>query len=148
MALIDNLRSRSFRFYPLMDDPYCAVVPSGLIDARTHALTVDELLALPFLMGTQNALELLLPRIPENCITVDCDGDETLLTMVQKGLGVTALPQLSAADLPEGVRAIPIVPEIGRILGIALANSPSEPARRFADFLQEFLTADSPEEMP
>lgn len=140
LGLVDSLRSKSFRFYPLMDDPYFAVVSRALVPESIQTMTPEELLEYPFLLAPQNALDKLLPSLPKDRVNVDCDDDSTLLTMVQKRLGITAVPQLCLKNIPEGTAVLPISPPISRTLGIALPNTPTNAASAFAKFLQDYLT--------
>lgn len=67
---------------------------------------------------------------------MNCDDDSTLLSMVAQGLGVTAMPKLCLQAPPESVRVLELTPPTKRVLGVALPNSPSREAVRFAHYLQ------------
>lgn len=141
IALTDHLRSKSFRFYPVKDDPYYVVASRELVKKTKKYFTVHELEDYPFIVSTQNALEQLLPSIPKNSIQVDTNDDSTLINMVEQGLGITAIPALSLLELPADLLVIPIKPEIHRTLGVAVVNTPSPTVQAFADFLVDRLSA-------
>lgn len=134
LALGDPARCRAFRWLPLMDDPYFAVLPEALTP-EAEQITQEELAAFPFVMAPMNALDHYLSVSPANRLTVNCDDDSTLLSMVAQGIGVTAMPQLCLQKLPEGVRVLKLTPPTKRVLGVALPNSPSKEASRFARYL-------------
>ena len=134
LALGDPARCRAFRWLPLMDDPYFAVLPEALTP-EAEQITQEELAAFPFVMAPMNALNHYLSVSPANRLTVNCDDDSTLLSMVAQGIGVTAMPQLCLQKLPEGVRVLKLTPPTKRVLGVALPNSPSKEASRFARYL-------------
>lgn len=134
LALGDAARCRAFRWFPLMDDPYFAVLPEPLAPQR-DGITQDELAAFPFVMAPMNALDSYLSVCPANQLRVNCDDDSTLLSMVAQGIGVTAMPQLCLQKLPENVRVLTLTPPMKRVLGVALPNLPSREANRFARFL-------------
>ena len=139
LALGDPARCRAFRWYPLMDDPYYAVLPKALAP-ETDSISQEALAAYPFVMAPMNALNRYLSVQPENQLRVNCDDDSTLLSMVAQGLGVTAMPELCLQSPPESVRVLELTPPTKRVLGVALPNSPSKEAVRFANYLrQRFL---------
>lgn len=135
LALGDSVRCRAFRWYPLMDDPYYAVLPKALAPAADR-ISQAALAAYPFVMAPMNALSRYLSVQPEDQLRVNCDDDSTLLSMVAQGLGVTAMPELCLRNLPEGVCVMELMPPTRRVLGVALPNSPSKEAVRFANYLR------------
>ena len=134
LALGDPVRCRSFRWFPLMDDPYFAVLSESLAP-QGDSISQEELAACPFVMAPMNALDSYLSVCPTNQLRVNCDDDSTLLSMVAQGISVTAMPQLCLQKLPENVRVLTLTPPTKRVLGVALPNSPSKEANRFARFL-------------
>lgn len=138
VALGDADRCKAFRWYPLMDDIYYAVLSKVLIAKEVEQVTQEELIQYPFIMAPLNVLEKHLAVLPKKQINVNCDDDSTLLSMVAQGLGVTAMPNLSLQNVPETVRVVRLVPQTKRVLGVALPNSPSKAAIEFANFLRSY----------
>lgn len=134
LALGDPVRCRAFRWFPLMDDPYFAVLPESLAPER-DSISQEDLAAFPFVMAPMNALDSYLSVCLANQLRVNCDDDSTLLSMVAQGIGVTAMPQLCLQKLPENVRILELIPPAKRVLGVALPNLPSKEAVRFARYL-------------
>lgn len=139
LALGDADRCRAFRWYPLMDDFYYAVLPKLLVADNKQSITQKELAEFPFIMAPMNALERHLTAIPQKQINVNCDNDSTLLSMVRQGLGVTAMPKLSLQKNVNDVRILELLPSTKRVLGVALPNSPSKGAVKFVAFLRKYL---------
>ncbi len=139
LALGDTDRLKGFRFIPLMDDPYCAVFPEGLLKEGQNRVKQTDFGDYPFIMAPENVLKEHLTSLPENVLTVSCDDDSALLSMVSQGLGATAMPRLSISvkKIPDNVAVYPIEPESFRSLGIALPNSPDANVRSFVKFLEE-----------
>lgn len=137
LALGDAERCRGFRWHPLVDDPYYAVMPASWAPAGAASITQDELVKRPFIMATCNALAAYLSPKPASGFMLTCDDDTTVLSMVAQGLGVTAMPELSLQNVPDSVRVLKLEPPVARQLGIALPNSPRPAAVRFAEFLQK-----------
>ena len=136
LALGDSTRCRAFRWYPLMDDSYCAVLPKE-VTPEGGSISQEELAAYPFVMAPMNALNRYLSVQPENQLRVNCDDDSTLLSMVAQGLGVTAMPKLCLQNPPESVCVLELTPPAKRVIGVALPNSPSKEAVRFANYLRQ-----------
>ena len=139
LALGDRERCGDFQWYPLMDDPYYAVIPNDLVPADVTCITQEQLVKYPFILAPMNAPEVHLQNLPEKSVQVNCDDDATLLAMVAQNLGVTAMPGLSLSSLPERVRAIELVPATKRVIGAAVANCPRREVREFIDFLLQYF---------
>lgn len=135
LALGDADRCKGFRWYPLMDDPYFAVMPSTEVDDDVHTITQADLMAHPFIDAISNALERHLQTVPEQRLNIACDDDSTLLSMVAQGFGVTAMPQMSLHTVPQGVRVLQLEPPTKRVVGVAVPAEPSKPAAEFVEFL-------------
>ena len=134
LVLGDSVRCQGFRWLPLMDDPYFAVLPKSLAPNR-DSISQNELASYPFVMAPMNALAQYLSVTPANQLRVNCDDDSTLLSMVAQGIGVTAMPQLCLQNPPDQVRILKLTPPTKRVLGIALPHSPTKEAARFARYL-------------
>lgn len=139
IALGDADRCRAFRWYPLMDDFYYAVLPRSFVDDDKQSITQKELAEFPFIMAPMNVLDMHLMEVPQKQINVNCDDDSTLLSMVTQGLGVTAMPKLSLQKNIHDVQILELIPATKRVLGVALPNSPSKSAVKFVDFLRDYF---------
>jgi DNA-binding transcriptional LysR family regulator len=137
VALGDDERCRSFRWYPLMDDVYYAVVPAGLVPVKKKSMTQDEFAAFSFIMAPRNVLDKHLQLHSSRQTTISCDDDSTLLSMVSQGIGVTAMPKLSLHHVPSGIRILELVPSTKRVLGIATRNNPSRTVEEFVHFVEK-----------
>lgn len=139
IALGDAERCSAFRWYPLMDDFYYAVLPRSFVDDNKKLIMQKELAEFPFIMAPMNVLDMHLTEVPQKQINVNCDDDSTLLSMVTQGLGVTAMPKLSLQKNIQDVRILELIPETKRVLGVALPNSPSKAAVQFVAFLRKYF---------
>lgn len=132
LALGDINRMRAFRSYPLMEDPYYAVLSPKYADSFPKSITQKKLFKLPFIMAPMNALDKYFTYVPQNKIRVKCDDDYTLLSMVEQGLGVKAMPKLSLSHLTHNVFISKLTPQVSRTLGITLPNKPTKVIQDFA----------------
>lgn len=137
LALGDKERCKTFSWHPLMDDPYYAVLPASYINDGQQSITQEEFASFPLIMAPLNVLDKHLDTISNRTIDVSCDDDSTLLHMVSKGFGATAMPRMSLWNIPENVRILHLSPVPKRVIGVALPNSPRKAAVNFSNFLRE-----------
>lgn len=137
IALGDSDRLKGFRFQPVMEDIFYAVVPVCFSFDRQQTVAQDELAEFPFIMAPMNELDRQLKCKPKRQVRVDCDDDYTLLSMVEQGLGATVMPGLSLAGLHHEVSIHTLAPKVSRILGVALPNVILPEVQQFADFLKD-----------
>ena len=142
LALGDAHRCRSFQWYPLMDDPYYAVMPTGLLPEDKTSITQEEFAKYTLIMAPMNALEAHLTVLSNQRINVSSDDDSSILSIVAQGLGVTAMPKLSLRNPLENLRTLDLLPVPKRVLGVALPKIPSKAAVSFAAFLRQHYNYD------
>lgn len=135
LALGDAHRCNAFQWYPLMDDPYYAVMPPGLLPEDTKSITQEEFARYTLIMAPMNALEAHLSVLSNQRINVSSDDDSSILSIVAQGLGVTAMPKLSLRRSMDDLRVLDLLPVPKRVLGVALPKAPSQAAKSFAAFL-------------
>ncbi|WP_435738608.1 LysR family transcriptional regulator [Cellulosimicrobium sp. PMB13] len=105
-----------FRAHHLLDDPYVVVLPPG------HRLTDEAHVDLADLAGERwvdndfargwcrrNVLEACTAAGFTPPFHVEAHDYPTALAFVAAGIGVTVLPALGAAHLPDGLTAVPVV---------------------------------------
>lgn len=137
LALGDAHRCQSFQWYPLMDDPYYAVLPEGLITDGRTSITQEAFAQYTLIMAPMNALDAHLTVLSDRRINVSSDDDSTILSIVAQGLGVTAMPLLSLRNTLEDLQTMKLEPVPKRVLGVALPKSPTPSAVSFAAFLRK-----------
>ena len=124
LALMSLPVPENIGFIPLTKDPILAVVPRDHPLAQHPTVPVDELLNYPFISPIKGADEdvwLVLngeKRKPD--IRFRIKGDQSIIAMIGKGLGVSLLPQLTLGQLPETVVAQKLEWPHFRSLGIAV----------------------------
>lgn len=136
IGLGDSDRCKSFQWYPLMEDPYYAVLPEAYIQDGRQEISQEEFAGFPLIMAPLNVLEKHLDTITNRKIDVSCDDDSTLLHMVSRGFGATAMPEMSLWNVPSDVKVLRLLPVPKRVIGAALPNSPRKAAVDFVNFLR------------
>ncbi|MBR5533402.1 MAG: LysR family transcriptional regulator [Ruminiclostridium sp.] len=137
LALGDAYRCQGAQWYPLMEDPYYAVVPAHLLPPDQKVISQEAFARYPLIMSPMNALEHHMDVLSHQQLNVSSDDDSSILAMVAQGLGVTAMPWLSLGRLPDNLRVLELNPVPHRVLGVALPKSPTKAAASFAEFLKK-----------
>lgn len=146
---VPTMRPSSVAFQHIESDVFCIALPARHRLASQKALRLRELASEPFVGyapsragGLHAAVTQLLQRAGVSP-TVAQEGVQvqTLIGLVESGLGLALVPTISAAHAPTGVAFRPIrdLPR-DAVIGIALAYHATEEsvvARRFRDLVGE-----------
>jgi DNA-binding transcriptional LysR family regulator len=120
----------------LGEQDFVAVVPADGRLAGWAEVDYVELAKEPFIRSTGGCAEVYLPVARRNGVDFDVAFEaremSAVLEIVRAGLGVSILPS-AGLDVPDGVVALPLVPNTVRRLGIAVSASASAPARAFLE---------------
>ena len=82
LALGDAYRCQGLRWYPLLDDPYYAVVPADLLPPEQKVISQEDFSRYPLIMAPMNALAHHLDVLSHQQLTVSSDDDSSILAMV------------------------------------------------------------------
>lgn len=123
----------------LMDDPLLAVVPTGLGYETGQTITRVELFENPFIFNSDYLFSHYLTSRVASLVKVNADDSATMLSMVAAGMGVTVLPELALARVPEGICILEIDPPGKQMLGAALPHDARKLTRRFASHLERYF---------
>jgi DNA-binding transcriptional LysR family regulator len=139
VALVDQVICGDFRFLPLRTDALLAVFPRNCPLEGERAVTPAQLGRYPFIMPVARDMRRhILPwaqnRLRQSVSIASAD-DSSLLSLVEQGLGVTILPELSLRDARH-VSCRPLDPPLERTLGLALPRRTTAPVRDFVAFLR------------
>lgn len=129
---------RGCRWKALVEDPFYAVFLSHQAPRDRNYATAEDFRGFPFIESSfYHDLNEALDIQPEKIISITADDDTTLLQMVARGLGATAVPLLSLQSLtvPKGIVILPIKPAASRVIGYAISPSAGTSVRDFARFL-------------
>jgi DNA-binding transcriptional LysR family regulator len=118
--------NRELEFEPVLDDPLMVIAPRDFPLTRKTSISVDELSTLPVLMSTKTSVtrqlfEASAKNSGINFVTkYECTQHQTLIAMVDAGLGVAVLPSSVVSNLrKQNIRVLPLVsPRIFRQIAI------------------------------
>ncbi len=95
-GFLSSIVADDLTFYPLLDDPLCAVFPEGHPLAEKDSITLPELFEYPMIIetpGCDNDIQHLLTKCPiRPKISYSFRDDTLIISFVRNGLGVTISP--------------------------------------------------------
>ena len=135
MSCPDN--KNSIDFIPILEDPMLIAFPPGHELSKYDYVPVDKLKDYPFIM-TYKSYDKDPHRVFEEAgfnpeVRYYSRDDFAVLSMVQRGLGLAILPQLTINEFPGNYGTRRLEPEASRMLGIGIR------AREYAGPLTRFV---------
>ena len=127
MTSYDESLAQGFGWIPLWEDELVAVLPESF-PLEGDVMPVERFDESQFLMPSQGADTYILPifaasprKIGPHIITTNLD-DESIVSMVEHGLGVSLLSRLVVKGMSYQVKIVPISPKYFRSLGIIVSE--------------------------
>lgn len=127
-CLYSQNQNSPLHFYPLTDDPIVAILPPDfpLLQGQT-SVPIDVFDRRPFIIS-QAGIEYDVHRAIQKAditpnIRFSSKDDQTIIAMVERGLGAALLPKLSTTDTPADVQVLPLDPPHKRTLGVGIKNT-------------------------
>ena len=134
-GFLSSIVADDLAFYPLLDDPLCAVFPEGHPLAAQESVTLPQLFQYPLIIetpGCDNDIQHLIHKCPvKPDIAYSFRDDPLIMAFVRSGLGVTISQELvmQAFGCP-GVVSRPLEPASCRTLGLAFSKTASSVVSR------------------
>ena len=134
-GFLSSIVADDLKFYPLRDDPLCAVFPEGHPLAERSSVTLPQLFQYPLIIetpGCDNDIQhLMLKCLVKPNISYSFRDDTLIMAFVRSGLGVTISQELvmQAFGCP-GVVSRPLEPACCRTLGLAFSKTASSVVSR------------------
>ena len=126
-GFLSSIVAGELRFYPLWEDPLCAVMPEGHPLAEQENITLPELFQYPLIIetpGCDNDIQHLLEKCPVTpYISYSFRDDSLIMAFVRSGLGVTISQELVLRSFTSGVVARPLEPRCSRTIGLAFPKT-------------------------
>lgn len=148
LAFISKQPGFDFDFIHLIDDPLVAVFPEDHpLDGYDGSFPVADFNGKAFIKsetGIEYDITRLLDRTRVNPdVLLSAKDDSTIISMVEGGLGIAILPQLSCKGRPGRYKTMPLEPYFTRDLGIALRSleSATPITRSFIYAVQSYFDA-------
>lgn len=126
-GFLSSIVAGNLKFYPLLEDPLCAVLPKNHPLVKYDHIKIEELLKYPFISetpGCDNDILHLLARCPQKPqISYSFRDDNLIVAFVKNGLGVTISQDLVMKAFSEQVEIRPLEPECFRTIGLAFSRT-------------------------
>ena len=148
MTSYDESLAQGFGWIPLWEDELVAVLPESF-PLEGDVMPVERFDESQFLMPSQGADTYILPifsasprKVEPHIITTNLD-DESIVSMVEHGLGVSLLSRLVVKGMNYQVKIVPISPKYFRSLGIIVSEKHmhDKNIRRLISCSQSIITA-------
>lgn len=144
MWILSSIVADDLTFYPLLNDPLCAVFPEGHPLAAKNSVTLPELFEYPLIIetpGCDNDIQHLLTKCPARPkISYSFRDDTLIMSFVRNGLGVTISQELVLKAFARGVVSRPLSPSCHRTLGLAFSKTAnSVVSQTMLRYLQETI---------
>lgn len=111
-GFLSSIVADDLKFYPLWDDPLCAVFSEGHPLAAQPSVTLPQLFQYPLIIetpGCDNDIQHLMLKCPvKPNIAYSFRDDTLIMAFVRSGLGVTILAGCMLASVAYGSNLIPI----------------------------------------
>lgn len=130
---------------PLMEDRLLAILPMNSRFANYPKFPVIECETEPFISllesSAQDSRRVLEAAGVKPNVRFYTKDDYAIIAMVEKGLGMSIMPELLLKGRTENLRVLPLIPESKRTIGLAIAaGGKAGPAtRRFADYVVKYV---------
>lgn len=130
-----------FDTIPLAQDEYKVVLPKGHLLAENEKINIKDLEGQPFLLlehgGKTEVSELLERDNVHPRIRFTTWEDFAIMSMVEKGLGISILPDMILQKIPYEIEIRPLEIPYYREIGIAMKNlnQLTPAAKRFMEYL-------------
>ena len=148
MTSYDESLAQGLGWFPLWEDELVAVLPESF-SLESDFLPVERFDGTQFLMPSQGADTYILPifaasprKIEPHIISTNLD-DESIVSMVEHGLGISLLSRLVVKGMNYQVKIVPLAPKYFRSLGIIVSEKRmhDKNIRRLINCSQSVITA-------
>ena len=137
---------------PICRDSFFAVFPYGHEMSDRKSVSLEEMAKLPLIIVDEGGVNTVLKAFEERGLTPNVKyrihDDNTILSMVEKGLGVSILPSMILGKSAYRLITVPISTPVERIVGVAYISEEllSVSAKRFIGYLKENIDKYLPSE--
>ncbi len=137
---------------PIVRDSFLAVFDEGHPLAKRASVSLEELSKEPLIIVDEGGVSTVLTIFEKNGLTPNVKyrihDDHTILSMVEKGIGVSILPEMILDRASYKLKTVPTDIPVIRTVGVAFANEEllSMAARRFIGFLRDNIGKYLPKE--
>lgn len=128
-GIVEKQRAENYHFEELGYDYMYAAIPRNNPLSQSETITLEQLAREKMVYSIANRKNIVVSQLIEkgikieHPINVSTKNGLDLLTLVNNGMGVSFLSSLYSKSCPENVAMIPIVPPLGRVIGVISKES-------------------------
>jgi len=142
IAIAEESRKANYKWTPIFEDSYFAIVPKTCALATKESVHASELVTYPLILSQYNELKEKLRAVInepiKEHIQINSDDDDGLISLVEQGLGVSILPKTSLKDVGASISVIELAPPLKRTIGIMTPRSTRKQVNEFVSFAKHF----------
>ncbi|MFJ5769636.1 LysR family transcriptional regulator [Psychrobacillus sp. NPDC093180] len=137
---------QQFEVMPLKKDRMLCILSDDHLLAEQEEISFAMIKEEPLIKSKKGSDNDLIRILKENNVTppikFELSDDQAIISMVEKGMGISILPEMVLHRVPNNVRMLALEGENYRTLGIAATSFKSlAPAtKKFIDFLESWLS--------
>lgn len=144
-GFLNRTSSKQFEFMPLKRDPLLCIVSNESPLYDNTEIDLLEIEDVPFIMpsykGTNDILTNFEKYGVRPNIRFQLFDEKAIVAMVEHNLGISILPQMAIGVLPGNVKALPLLQESFRTVGLSTKQKLSPASKKFVEVLQEWLAS-------
>ncbi|MCH7321384.1 LysR family transcriptional regulator [Solibacillus sp. MA9] len=144
-GFLNRTSSKQFDFLPLKRDPLLCIVSNESPLYDNTAIDLLEIENLPFIMpsykGTNDVIANFEKYGIRPNIRFELFDEKAIVAMVEHNLGISILPQMAVAMLPQNVKAVPLLQESFRTIGLSTKQKLSPASKKFVEVLEQWLAS-------
>ena len=142
-GFLNRTSSKQFDFMPLKQDPLlCLVSSHSPLYDRTE-IDLLEIGDTPIIMlsykGTNDVMTTFEKYGIHPNIRFELYDEKAIVSMVEHNVGISILPEMAIPMLPSNVKALPLVQESFRTIGLSTKQKLSPALQKFVEVLQQWL---------
>ncbi|MER1957126.1 MAG: LysR family transcriptional regulator [Solibacillus sp.] len=144
-GFLNRTSSKQFEFMPLKRDPLLCIVSNESPLYDNTEIDLLEIEDAPFIMpsykGTNDILTNFEKYGVRPNIRFELFDEKAIVAMVEHNLGISILPQMAIGVLPGNVKALPLLQESFRTVGLSTKQKLSPASQKFVEVLKEWLAS-------
>lgn len=147
MGFVSLSSEYPFETKPLHKDPLMCIVPKGFVCKEPGVVSIEDLKGRHLVHQSEGNDAETSRFLKRHHISINTpfqiEDDQSLLAIVESGLGICIVPTLVLSNLKHDVDAYPLKPEAYRVIGLATRDYQllSPVAKHFYEFIVDFLDA-------
>lgn len=144
-GFLNRTSSKRFDFMPLKRDPLLCIVSEDCPLYDKNEIDLFEIENTPIIMpsykGTNDVMANFDKYEIRPNIRFELYDEKAIVSMVEHNLGISILPEMAITMLPKNVKALPLLQESFRTIGLSTNQKLSPASQKFVEVLKQWLAS-------